>query len=126
VPRSTVELTEEQKQEVTEKLELAELLFEGVSMEQSPDEMLAVLSEGANNVNNVLQSVLVIDPGNPTALKRQSRIADLYSRKARELTDAGDGKSASQLVNAGLRLRPRNRDLLRLRAELCRQNAAAC
>jgi hypothetical protein len=111
---------------VTEKLTLAQEFFDDVKLSQTPEEMLSSLSEGANNVNQILENVLATDPGNPTAMKLRARVADLYSQKARQLADSGDVHNASLLVKAGLRLRPQNRELFRLRRELCRANPAAC
>lgn len=124
VAYSNKQLTAEQKQDVADKLALSQEFFDGVKITDSPDEMISALSEGANAVNQILLDVLATDPGNPAALKMQSRVADLYGRKARERVNAGDGKSARMLIDASLRLRPKNRELLRLRNELCRASPA--
>jgi hypothetical protein len=125
-PHAAVNLTPEQKRDVAEKLTLAQEFFDDVQLSQSPEEMLAALSEGANNVNQILENVLATDPGNRTAMKLRGQVADLYSQKARQLADAGDVHNASLLVKAGLRLRPRHRELFLLRRELCRASAADC
>src|SRR5262249_49477105 len=67
-PRSTVVLTPEQKRDVAEKLSLAQEFFNDVTLSQSAEEMLSSLSEGANNVNQILDDVLATDPGNESAL----------------------------------------------------------
>ncbi len=125
-PQTQNVLTPEQKKDVAAKLDLAQLLFADVTPDQAPEEMVSALSDGAQAVNPILQDVLTIDPGNRTALQLQSKVADTYRRKARRLVDAGEVKSAAMLVDAGLRLRPRNKELFMLRQEICRADAAAC
>lgn len=122
-------LTPEQKQLVAENLALAQELFASVKVTDSPDEMMSGLSEGAQNPYQIVEDVLRTDPSNSTALKLQTKIADLYSRKARQLVAKGDVKSAKMLVDAGLNVQPGHRGLFRLRVdlrELCSSNAAAC
>jgi serine/threonine protein kinase len=118
-----IPLTPAQKLDVTEKLSLANEFLEGVTLATTPDDMVSALSEGPNNVNQIVGDVLTTDPGNKDAVALQRKIADLYERKARKLADAGDTQNAAMLVKAGLRVRPKHGRLFRLQSELCRANA---
>jgi len=125
-PAHDTVLTPEQKQDVADKLVLAQEYFDSVKLDQPPAELLSALSDGAFGVTQILDDVLATDPGNPTALKLRRKVVDIYSRKARQLADAGDIKNASQLVNAGLRLQPQHTALFLLRRDLCSKDATAC
>jgi serine/threonine protein kinase len=124
-PHNTV-LTPEQKQDVEGKLDLAQVYFDSVTPDLTPAELVSALSDGPFGVTQILDDVLKTDPGNPAALKLRRKVVDIYSRKARQLADAGDVKNASQLANAGLRLQPRHRALFLLRRDLCSKDATAC
>jgi hypothetical protein len=125
-PLHNTVLSPEQQQDVDGKLDLAQEYFASVSLDGPPDEILAALSDGAFGVTQILDDVLATDPGNPTALKLRRKVVDIYSRKARQLADKGDIKTASRFVNAGLRLEPRHTALFLLRRDLCSKDATAC
>jgi hypothetical protein len=56
----------------------------------------------------------------------KAKIADLYARKARQLIDANSLSIAMQLVFNGLKVKPGDRELVRLQREICARDNNAC
>jgi serine/threonine protein kinase len=114
------------EQQIAESLWLAEDSLREASPQMSPDELSYVLSEGVNNVGQIVSMVLAQDPENKKALEIRASIADMYARKARQLLDQKNSVAAYELVRNGLRIMKTNRDLFELQQDICYANAAAC
>jgi hypothetical protein len=96
----------------------------------SPDDLTYILSDGANNVHEIVRAALAIEPDNKTALKMKAAIATLYAQKARTLLAAGGSTQAMTqamtLVRKGLMEKPHDRDLNRLTRDICKKDLQAC
>jgi hypothetical protein len=90
------------------------------------EDLTYILSDGANNVDEILNSALQIDPCNKTALKMKARIASLYEQKARELASSGRSAEAMPLLKRGLVAKPDDRNLRRLQRDICTRDPKAC
>jgi serine/threonine protein kinase len=121
-----VTLTPEQKKDVADSLFLAQDYMKDVKSTGGPNELAYALSEGANNVNQILDSILAIDPDNEQALGMKSRIADIYLAKARELFDKSQYQPALMMVRYGLKAVPDNLDLFHLQQDICDKDASVC
>jgi serine/threonine protein kinase len=119
-------LTPAQQREVDDDLYLAKDSLSGAQLSEQAEELAYVLSEGANNVNQILDSVLEIDPGNAQALAMKSDIANLYTQKARLEMNAGHTTVAATLIRNGRKAEPSNRELFRLQQQLCSPNPSVC
>jgi len=118
-PHPPVILTSEQQKEINDNLFLAQDYLKDVKLSASPEDLAYVLSEGANNVNQILDDgVLKVDPDNGQALKMKDQIADLYLGKARELFGRRAYAAALNLVEFGRKVGPCNRDLYHLQNDL--------
>jgi hypothetical protein len=95
-------------------------------IELKPDDLAYVLSEGANNVNQILDSVLRLDAGNSSARHMKAQIAALYLRKARELQHARQLSEALKLVRYGLKVTCNNLDLFHMQRDICEQDSSLC
>jgi serine/threonine protein kinase len=125
-PAASVVLTPAQRQKVGDDLFLAQDYLRDIKIDQRPEDLAYVLSEGANNVNQILDSILAVDTRNPPALRMKSQIADLYLRKARQLRDQRQLPAALQMVRYGLKASCDNLNLFHLQRDICEQNAALC
>ncbi len=121
-----LQLTAPQQREVDDSLFLATDYLRDVKLTESPDDIAYVLSEGANNVNQILDSVLAIDADNPSALKLKARVADLYLHKARQMSNERRLPAALALAQNGLRVMPDNLELFHLQRDLCEKDASLC
>ena len=119
-------LTLEQQREVDDDLFLAKDSLQSADVTGPAEQLAYVLSEGANNVNQILDSVLEKDPGDAKALAMKSDIANLYTQKARLEMNAGHAAVAATLIRNGRKAEPSNRELFRLQQEVCDQNPVAC
>jgi hypothetical protein len=129
VAASSVALTAEQQQDVTDTLALAAGNLQQAQQAASNEELVYVLSEGANNLKDLLEHVKQIDPENAQAQQHRENAATLYSGKARELLQSGDVVQAHAMVAHGLALMPGNRELTNLDKDVlerCKQNSVAC
>jgi serine/threonine protein kinase len=119
-------LTAAQRQQIGDDLFLAQDYLRDVKTDLKPDDLAYVLSEGANNVNMILDSILALDGHNSPALKMKRQIADLYLQKARELRDQQQLKPALALVRYGLKVNCGNLDLFHLQRDLCEADGSMC
>jgi hypothetical protein len=119
IPKVHPTLTAEQRQQIDESLFLAQDYLKDAKLELSSENLAYVLSEGANNVAQILDSVLAIDPADEKAWAMKQQIAGLYADKARQLVGAGQKTAAISMVRNGLKILPHDRQLFRLQQELC-------
>jgi serine/threonine protein kinase len=125
-PRPPVILTTDQQQEVKESLFLAQDSLKDVKPSDSPQDLAYALSEGANNVNQILDSVLKLDPGNEAAQTMKARIVELYLGKAQELYDQHQYPEALTLVRFGRKAVSDDTNLFKLQQDICDHDPAAC
>ena len=91
-----------------------------------PDALAALLSEGANSVNDIVGAVLARDPANAEARKLRTRTVELYWQAASEQFKNGNARAALTLTQLGLRIAPRNTGMFRLQREICEANPGLC
>jgi hypothetical protein len=115
----------EQEQDMAGSLELAAEFLGGVTPAMDIEQVKYVLSEGPNNVNDIVEGVLRIDPREPRALDLKQKIAGEYAARARELLRVEQFDPALDLVRSARRVQPESQDLFGLEQEICRANARA-
>jgi serine/threonine protein kinase len=116
----------ERRKEIDDSLFLAGDYLRDVNVSQAPDDLAYALSEGANNVNQILDSVLAVDAGNTSALKMKAQVAELYLKKARELSARRQLPGALTMTQYGLKVMPDNLDLFHLQREICDRQPPLC
>jgi len=119
-------LTEAQKADVADSLYIADETLADAKQAKTLDDLSYLLSEGANNLNQVLDHVLSLEPSNMHAIKLKAAAVDLYAQHARELIRQQKLKEAARLVGFGMKIIPTSRDLFRLKNEICDEDAVAC
>jgi serine/threonine protein kinase len=119
-------LTQDQKDEIASLSGLAQDQLGTVSESSNADDLSYVLSEGANNANDMLDAILRIDAANALAAALKARLAGLYLKKAKTLADAGDYRGALTLVSHGRKVKPTNLDLFKMQQHICDQQADLC
>jgi serine/threonine protein kinase len=123
-------LTDADRTSIAGNLQLAsEFLKEAPPPSNSPDyadELSYVLTEGPNNVNDILVGVLLRDPRNGDALKMRAEIVQRYADAARGAYERRDYRNAAELARRALKIAPKNRDLFRLQRDICEADAALC
>ena len=92
----------------------------------SADDLSYVLSEGANNANDILDAILRIDARNERAATLKAHMAELYLKKAKTLADAGDYRGALTMVTHGRKVMPTSVDLFKMQQHICEQQADIC
>ncbi len=125
LPPPRTDLTPQQQQEIEDSLWLARDYLKEAKVTMSPEDLEYVLSEGANSVNQILDGVRAIDPGNLAARDLKQQAANLYARKARELINARKFDRANELIQQGRKV-SYTVNLYRLEQELCAKHAPAC
>jgi serine/threonine protein kinase len=123
---AAVKLTAQQQEDVRNLLFLAQSDMALVKSSSSEEDMAYILSEGANNVNDILDSVLQIDPDNDQALGMKASAADLYLRRAQTLYERRDDKAALPLARYGIKVMPDNLDLDTLQQNICERSPPLC
>jgi serine/threonine protein kinase len=121
-----VDITPAQKKQVAQYLAEAGDNLKEAKLNLSPEDLAYILSDGANNVHEIVRAALAIEPDSKSALKMKSAIAALYAQKARSLLDAGAAGPAMTLVRKGLMEKPYDRDLNRLNRDICKKDVQAC
>jgi serine/threonine protein kinase len=121
-----VDITAAQKKQVAEYLTEAGDNLKEAKVSLSPEDLSYILSDGANNVHEIVRAALAIEPDNKSALTMKSEIATLYAQKARTLLEAGGTTQAMTLVRKGLMEKPYDRDLSRLNRDICKKDRQAC
>jgi len=119
-------LTAEQQSEIDSLLSLAELQFSMVGNESAADELSYVLSLGPNNVVQLADTVLQIDPGYEDAFAAKRRVYDIYVSRARELEDQKVFDQALALTQNAEEVIPNTSTVLRLQRRICDNAPAAC
>jgi hypothetical protein len=115
-----------QRKQIDDDVFLAKDYLHGANLTLKPEDLAYVLSEGANNVNQILDGILALEAGNAAALHMKAQIADLYLRKARELQRNRQPAAALQLVRYGLKVTCNNLDLFHLQRDICEDDASLC
>jgi serine/threonine protein kinase len=118
-------LIDEQRREIEDWLYLSGVALKQAAGAQSPDEIETLLSKGANNLHDLLTTIRQLDPGNPQALQLTADAAHEYADFARAQLNRNNQADALRLVSDGQKFE-HTRELLRLRQEICRRDAAAC
>lgn len=120
------ELTPDQVDEIESLLSLAEIQFTMIDAESGTDEIAYVLSEGPNNVVQLADAVLQIDPGYPGALAAKQRVFDMFVNRARQLQDEGSYEQAFSLTRNAEGVMPNTSTVLRLQRRICESAPAVC
>jgi serine/threonine protein kinase len=126
LPQRHVDINAAQKKQVAEYLAQAGDNLKEAKLSLSPDDLTYILSDGANNVYEIVHAALLIEPDNKSALKMRSEIATLFAQKARTLLDGGRAAQAMALVAKGLAVKNNDRDLTRLKHDICKKDIQAC
>jgi serine/threonine protein kinase len=121
-----VNITAAQGRQIADYLAQAKEALGSVKLEMSGDELAYVLTDGVNNVDEILKAALAIQPDNSDALDLEARIARLYEQKARAVLEQGAAAAALTLVRNGLKAQPYDRGLRRLQKEICKRGDAVC
>jgi len=119
-------LTPAQRQQIDDNLFLAKDYMRDVKVDLKPEDLAYVLSEGANNVNQILESILSLDSRSSPALHMKAQIANLYLHKARELERQRQPAAALQMVRYGLKVACNDLELFHLQREICEQDPSLC
>jgi hypothetical protein len=120
------ELSDEQVSEIESLLSLAELQFGLVKPDASADELEYVLSQGPNNVVDLADTVLAMDPGYEGALAAKRRAFDTYLEHARRFENADRHAEALALIQTAADVMPNSPEVLRLRRRICGSAPEAC
>jgi serine/threonine protein kinase len=126
VPAERPVLTADQQAEVDGLINLAEFQFNSISDEMGTDELIYFLSDGPNNVSQLLAAVLQIDPGHEVALELRQRVFDAYLAKARALEGEEAYQQAMTLTRNADAVIPNTGTVLRLQRRICASAPAAC
>jgi serine/threonine protein kinase len=125
-PAERPELTAAQQDEVDGLLSLAEYQFESLGHETSADDLVYFLSDGPNNVSQLVDTVLRVDPGYAAALQLKQRVFDAYLAKARQLEGEEAYQQAIRLTRNADDVIPNTGSVLRLQRSICESAPAAC
>jgi hypothetical protein len=113
-----------QLQDIEESLLLAADYLRDATPATSIDDLKYILSEGPNNVNEIVEGVLRIDPQEPRALELKQKIAGAYGARASELLRQGKFDAALDLARTARQIQPDSQQLFSLEQDICRANAA--
>ena len=125
-PAERPELTAAQQDEVDGLISLAEYQFESLGDETSADDLVYFLSDGPNNVSQLVDTVLRVDPGYVAALELRQRVFDTYLAKARQLESEEAYQQAIRLTRNSDDAIPNTGTVLRLQRRICKSAPAAC
>jgi serine/threonine protein kinase len=125
-PRRTTPLTQDEFKEMTSLIGLAEDQMSSVNDSSSAEDLTYVLSDGANNANDIVEAILHIDSANQRAAAFKAQMAGLYLRKARTLTDAQDYRGALTLVTHARAVMPTSLALFKLQQHICDHQPDLC
>lgn len=118
-------LTAQRTQDIRDSLSLAQDYLHDAKPEMNVTDLRYILSEGANNVNQIAESVLTLDPANAEARQLKVRVTEVYASKAEALLAEGQIATALQLVRDGRKVLPSSQPLFRLEQTLCGAEGAA-
>lgn len=116
--------SQEQVQSVDDSLLLAEDYLRDATPVTTIDDLKYILTEGPNNVNDIVDGVLRIDPGEPRALELKRKIAGAYAARADELLRQRQFDAALDLVHAARDVQPDSQELFGLEQNVCRARVA--
>jgi serine/threonine protein kinase len=119
-------LTPDKRKEIEDSLFLADDFLRDVNPDLEPRELAYLLSEGANNVNQIVRGVLDLDADNARALEMKSKIAALYLRKAQELRAKRQTAQALEMIRDGMKVSCDDLNLFHLQREICESDAPLC
>jgi serine/threonine protein kinase len=122
---STARPTPDQQRSIDDYLALAQDFMSGAIAATSIEDLKYILSDGPNNVNELLDAVLRIDPSHREALKLKADAADLYAARAQTLLGQQKTDQALDLVRYGRQMLPDSQELFRLEQKVCRAQALA-
>jgi serine/threonine protein kinase len=117
-------LSPEQLQDIEESLLLATDYLRDATPATSIEDLKYILSEGPNNVNDIVEGVLRIDPREPRALEIKQKIAGTYSARASELLRERKFDAALDLVRTARQTQPDSQELFALEQDICRATPA--
>ena len=118
-------LTPDQRRDIDDYLYLAQAALRQAGNTHSPDELIALLSRGDNNLLELLKRVRELDPANAQALQLTSDAASLFEDRAGALQSAGRSADALRLVIEGQRF-AHTHELFRLKRTICGSDAEIC
>ena len=119
-------LTASQQDEIDGLMRLAQIQMESISDRSSAESIAYLVSFGPNNVVQLVETVLLIDPGYQAALALRQQVFDTYLDKARELESADDYEQALSLTRNAEEVIPNTPAILRLQRRICDRAPAAC
>jgi hypothetical protein len=119
-------LTAAQQDEIDGLMRLAQIQMESIGAGSSAEDVSYLLSYGPNNVVQLIETVLQIDPGYEAALELRQQAYDVYVAKARELEGADDFQQALTLTRNAETVIPNTPTVLRLQRRICESAPAAC
>ncbi len=119
-------LTAQQKDEVNGLIRLAQMQMGSVSDQSSAENFAYVLSFGPNNVVQLVETVLQIDPGYEAALELRQRAFDAYIAKARQLEGDKAYEQALSLTRNADEVIPNTGIVRRLQRSICGSAPAVC
>lgn len=122
---TVIELTPQRQQELQDNILLADDYLADVKDDTPVDALKAMLSDGPNSVNDILNGVLAADPKQPQALKLKRQVAEIYGKRAQESLRQQRTKEALDLVRHGRGVLPSSQELFRLEQAVCRADALA-
>ena len=119
-------LTAEQQDEIDALISLARYQFASVSDEMSADDLIYFLSDGPNNVTQLADAVLQVDPGYEAALELRQRVFEVFLAKARALEGEEAYQQAITLTRTAEAVIPNTSTVFRLQRSICKSAPAAC
>lgn len=125
-PAEQPALTAEQQDEVDGLISLAEIQFDVIDDDMSADDLVYVLSDGPNNVVQLVDTVLQVAPGYEAALEIRQRVFDMYLKKADQMRDQEEYESAMSLTRNADDVMPNTSTVLRLQRSICASAPSAC
>ncbi len=122
-----VPLNARQQAALNDLIARAQDRLEDVDITADPERLRYVISDGLDNVDELTNDALEIQPGSQNARDIRATAAALYAAKAGEiLKRQGASESALQLIEKGLQIRPHDRTLVRMRNDLCDRHVGLC
>jgi serine/threonine protein kinase len=122
---SEAALTPERRQEISDNLVLATDYLTDAKPDIPADQLKSILSDGPNNVNDILSDVLAADPKNPQALKLKERVAGIYAERSQQSLEGNRTAEALDLVRYARAVQPDSEAMFKLEQTICRADARA-
>ncbi len=122
-PGAVAPLTPERLREIADNLVLAADYLTDAKSDLPADQLKSILSDGPNNVNDILNDVLTMDPKNAEALKLKDRVAEIYARRSQQLLEMNRTAEALDLVRYARAVKPASEEMFKLEQTICRADA---